>query len=195
VTRSNATIPILLIMFGALLVISFLLNASRPRPEPTSVFPTEAPYLFPGTSPTNITRITISALGETRRTVTLERTPGRWRGTDQDGREVAIDPAGMPDTLLALAGMRYNPLPVGAESAPERYGLGGEGRFLVDFLTKNSNDSTESSYTLRIGDSNLATGNVYARAGTGETILLVPYEQVAALVQWLVSEPTQSSTP
>lgn len=169
---SARTVQLIVAIFFVLLgigvvVTSLRREASEQRPTPEA---TVVPFVFPTVETTQITRIEWANLKDGRKII-FTRAPGDWRGENEQGKSLVVDLTKMPTILRSLANLRYN-LTVEV-SDQETFGL--EDGFLVRF-------EAGQSYTLRIGDKNPDRTLVYVRRDEGGQALLVPSNQIDALI-------------
>jgi hypothetical protein len=179
------TARVLLVILAGLLILAAIINLMRPGITPVAPpAPTALPLVFAGVEATAITDIVL----EDRRTgfrVTLNRVPGDWLGTDEEGRPLTVDLPEVARLLRVLSTLRYNRAVDG--SALEAYGLSEGGWFIVQFQAGDS-------YTLHIGDDNPDRSLTYVRRGAEGPVLLVSADAVAILTRTLAS-PSISSVP
>jgi hypothetical protein len=179
------TARVLLVILAGLLVLAAIINLMRPGIRPVAPpAPTALPFVFPGVEATAITDIVL----EDRRTglrVTLNRIPGDWLGTDEEGRRFSVDLPEVARLLRVLSTLRYNRTIDG--SALEAYGLSEGGWFIVQFQAGDS-------YTLHIGDDNPDRSLTYVQRGAEGPVLLVSADAVAVLTRTL-ADPSVSSVP
>src|SRR5947208_10476681 len=77
-TRSTR---ILIVVFFALLGLTYVVNQSRQNVAPPSA--TEMPAVFPGIDSTQITRMVVENRANKKK-ITLTRVPGDWQATDEN---------------------------------------------------------------------------------------------------------------
>ncbi|MCC7447468.1 MAG: DUF4340 domain-containing protein [Anaerolineae bacterium] len=183
--NTTRTTRILIVIFVALLGVAYLVNQARRRSAPTPPPVPVALYVFPGVEPTQITRIELEN-HMIKRTLTLERIPGGWKGTDDKGAEVPVDLNQATRIIQILSSLRYNRVLEGSDV--KAFGLADGGLFMVRFIASNK------TYTLHIGDLNSALTSAYARRSDSEPVIQIPAIEAKSLVK-PVDSPLPAATP
>src|SRR4051812_17652507 len=101
-TRSTR---ILIVIFFALLGLTYVVNQSRQNATPPS--PTEMPAVFPGIDSTQITRMVVENRANKKK-ITLIRVPGDWQATDENGNSVSANLNQVTRMIQILPTLRYN---------------------------------------------------------------------------------------
>src|SRR5687767_1790637 len=97
------TTRLLVVLFLGMLALAFFVNqAQPPRPVPTPI-----PEVFPEVHATDITRIELENT-ENKQKYSLVRSPGEWKGTDENGNSVEVDPGQITRMIQTISTMRYN---------------------------------------------------------------------------------------
>jgi len=165
-----------------MLALAYFVN----RAQPPHAIPTAMPEVFPGINPTDITRIEVENVGNKHKYL-LVRAPGEWKGTDENGKDVEVDPGQVTRMIQAISTMRYNRIMEGSDV--ETFGLNNGGVFMVRF------DAGSSSYTLRIGETNSARTHSFVQRGQDPAVLQVPVDQIIELIRLVVEPAGSDATP
>lgn len=164
---------LLIVVFVGLLAAAFVITLIRQNSKPMPVLSSgESGYLFPDVQTTQITRIELENT-QTGQKLFLEKIPGDWRGTDENGREVQVDLIQLPGLLQIISTLRYNR--VMDELDVERFGLAESGLFVVRF------EAGQEWHTLYVGEINPAGSNAYLRVAS--KVYLASAQEVAVLVR------------
>ncbi len=180
-SQSTATARLLLIVLVVLMAAAFILSGIRRASveyAPTAGVEV-APFVFPDVETTTITKIMLIAADQ-KRSLTLIKRPGDWRGIDESGVILPVDLTQMPEVLHVLANMRYNrAMTISERSALETFGLADGAYVTVQFEALNT------PYVLRIGTKNPDQSLAYAWRGVESEIVLVPSAQADTLLRLL----------
>jgi hypothetical protein len=172
-TRSTR---ILIVVFFALLGLTYVVNQSRQNVAPPN--PTEMPAVFPGIDATQITRMVVENRTNKKK-ITLIRVPGDWQATDENGNSVSANLNQVTRMIQILPTLRYNRVMDGSDV--KAFGLAGGGSYAVTF------DAGGTSYALNVGDLNSAGTFSYVQRGSDGPIMQVPSREIVTLISMVVT--------
>ncbi len=175
-------------VFGGLLVVSLLLNATRQQQYVNAVntaLPAVSPnagLLYPAVEPSAITKLTLQKAGQS---LTLTRVPGDWRGEDGKGQPVSVNLASIARVIQIVGTLRYTRVIIEPNLAA--YGLIGDRAVNLQF-------EAGQRHKLSIGDLAQVSGFTYVQRDEDPAIYLVPTQSLEAINSLLSGAPP-SPTP
>ena len=167
---------LLVIVFVALAAVAYFLGQAQQTLHPAPPSPTDAPLVFPGIDPAQITRIEVENVKNGLK-VTLVKQADGWQGKNEKGWSVEARPRQIADMIQNLPTLRYNRVMEGSDV--QAFGFVGGGFLVVKF-------DAGASYLLRVGDLNSDQSYAYVQRGADPAVLQVPYKPLSLIIAAII---------